>query len=327
VPNLSSRPIQIFISYADEDQDLYIRMIRHLSNLGRQGVIKHWSYQNITAGSEWEREIDAHLNSAQIILLLISVHFMSSDRCYELELPRAMAQSRRGTAIVMPILLSAVDWEGSPFSHLKVLPSNGEPITSSEWDNRDEAFEEVCQEIREAIEELRSKSEPQIEQPEVKSETQKLLEQVALVNQTPPQPRSHLKGIAAIASGVIAIGALYQLTKTPDSQPSSFSPKVGQFYRIKPDASVEIEVRGFIFEKPSAGEQLSVKNAKAVMSKQLIQANEVVKVLGMDQVSLQIQRCLTGSVAQIERPALLPKVDILEADSIKSDENKYCRDR
>ena len=49
-----------------------------------------WHDRNINAGDEWEREIDKHLDSAQIILLLVSPDFMASDYSYSKEMMRAM---------------------------------------------------------------------------------------------------------------------------------------------------------------------------------------------------------------------------------------------
>src|SRR5206468_1429681 len=43
-------------------------------------------------------------------------------------------------------------WQRTPFSKLQVLPTNAKPITK--WQNRDEAFFDVAEGIRKAIEEL-----------------------------------------------------------------------------------------------------------------------------------------------------------------------------
>jgi hypothetical protein len=54
----------------------------------RQGLIEDWYDRNIVPGSEWDQEISDHLDSAQIILPLISPDFMDSDYCYDIEMKR-----------------------------------------------------------------------------------------------------------------------------------------------------------------------------------------------------------------------------------------------
>ena len=82
-------PIEVFFSYAHEDEALRDELAKHLSILKRQGAIQSWHDRQIGAGVEWEAEIAAHLESAQIILLLISADFLDSDFCYDNELKRA----------------------------------------------------------------------------------------------------------------------------------------------------------------------------------------------------------------------------------------------
>ena len=100
-----------------------------------------WSVRKVSAGKELLREIDNYLNSADIILLLVSVGFMSSDDSYRVQMQRAMERHKRGEARVIPVILKPVDWKEAPFGKLQPLPTNGKPITN--WPNRDEAFLDV----------------------------------------------------------------------------------------------------------------------------------------------------------------------------------------
>jgi hypothetical protein len=100
----------VFISYAREDDDLRKELDKHLSELKRQKLIKVWHNQNISPGTEWEREVHTYLDMADIILLLISPDFMASKFCYSVEMERAMERHERGEAHVIPIILRPVDW-------------------------------------------------------------------------------------------------------------------------------------------------------------------------------------------------------------------------
>jgi len=140
------RPAQLFYSYAHEDEALRDQLEKHLSILHRQQVISGWHDRAIAAGTEWERQINEHLETAHIILLLISADFIASDYCWGKEVQRAMERHDSGAARVIPILLRDVDWTGAPFGKLQALPQDAKPVTS--WPNQDEAFANVARGIR-----------------------------------------------------------------------------------------------------------------------------------------------------------------------------------
>ncbi len=147
-----SQPITVFVSYSHRDEEFKDELVAHLANLKRQGKIRAWQDRDIEAGTEWDAEIRQQLESAEIILLLISHYFINSDYCYDLEMRRAIERHQEGTARVIPIILKPCDWQETPFSKLQVLPKDGKPV--SQWGDRDEAFLNVAQGIRRAVESL-----------------------------------------------------------------------------------------------------------------------------------------------------------------------------
>jgi hypothetical protein len=147
-------PIEVFFSYSHRDEELRNELTNHLSLLQRTNVISQWHDRRITAGSEWANQIDDHLNSAQVILLLISSNFLASDYCYDIELKRAMERHENREARIIPIILKPVDWHEAPFGKLQALPTEAKPITT--WQNRDEAFTDVVKGIKQAIKEITS---------------------------------------------------------------------------------------------------------------------------------------------------------------------------
>src|SRR5258707_15888232 len=145
-------PITIFFCYARKDETLLNKLKTHLSPLRRQGLIDVWYDRDISAGTEWEQEIKKHLNSAQIVLLLVSPDFMDSDYCYSVEMKRALERHEQGTAKVIPIILSYVQWQGEPLGELQALPTDAKPITSASWHSLNEALFDVAEGIRRVIE-------------------------------------------------------------------------------------------------------------------------------------------------------------------------------
>ena len=77
---------------------------KHLSALRRENVIGLWHDRMIGAGDEWKGEIDRRLESAGIILLLVSPDFIASDYCYDIETKRALERHAEGKAVVIPIV-------------------------------------------------------------------------------------------------------------------------------------------------------------------------------------------------------------------------------
>ncbi len=145
-------PIEIFYSYSHNDESLRDRLAQHLVTLKNSGLIAGWHDRSIPAGTEWDRQIDEHLKAANLILLLISVDFLASTYCTDIEVAHAMARHEAGTARVIPIILHPCDWMGAPFGKLQALPKNAKPV--SKWTNRNEAFLNVVQGIRTAIEDM-----------------------------------------------------------------------------------------------------------------------------------------------------------------------------
>lgn len=145
-----SQPLDVFISYAPEDQALRNELIKHLASLRHQNLIHDWHDDQITPGTPRTATILAHLNAAQIILLLISADYLASDFCYSQELEQAIARHEAQQARVIPIILRPVNWQGTLFAKLQPLPTNAKSVT--EWHPQDRAFTDIAAGIRKAIE-------------------------------------------------------------------------------------------------------------------------------------------------------------------------------
>lgn len=154
--------IHVFFSYARRDQNLRDQLENHLSNLKYRGLITTWNAREISAGEETIQQIDIHLNTAHIILLLISASFLASEYCYSREMMRALQRHERGEAHVIPVLLRPVLFTDAPFAKLQPLPTNRKPVVN--WRNRDSAFVDIAVGIERVVRErlaLASTSTPQ----------------------------------------------------------------------------------------------------------------------------------------------------------------------
>src|SRR5437667_12504926 len=103
------KSIEVFLSYAHTDRKLLDRLIEQLKLLERQGLIGIWYDYDIGPGTEWQQAIITHLNTTDLILLLISAAFIASDFCYTQEMLRALERHDAGEARVIPVILRPVD--------------------------------------------------------------------------------------------------------------------------------------------------------------------------------------------------------------------------
>lgn len=143
---------KLFFSYSHKDEELRNELEVHLAMLQRQGLITAWHDRRISAGKDIYSEISAELESADIILLLVSAHFLASDYCYEKEMARALQRHEVGDAKVIPVIIHPCDWHSAPFGSLRATPLDGKPV--SMFANQNEALLQVAKDIRGAIEEI-----------------------------------------------------------------------------------------------------------------------------------------------------------------------------
>ena len=136
----------LFISYSHKDEPFREDLETHLKLLQRQGKISVWHDRKIGAGREWSGEIDQNLETANIIILLISADFIASDYCWEKELSRALERHESGNAIVIPIMIRPCDRQETPFNKLQGLPKDMKPL--SEWENKDAGWTDVAKGLR-----------------------------------------------------------------------------------------------------------------------------------------------------------------------------------
>ena len=158
----ADRPVEVFVSYSHRDDELRAQLEISLVMLRRRGVVRQWSDRRINPGQEWDKQIDEHLESADVILLLVSPDFLASDYCYDIEVERAMRRHEAGEARVIPVILRFTDdWQSAPFGKIQALPKDAQPV--KDWADRDKAFADVAAGIRRTVGELLATREQRVE--------------------------------------------------------------------------------------------------------------------------------------------------------------------
>jgi hypothetical protein len=147
-----TRPIEIFFSYAHEDEELMNDVRRQLVVYERNGRILKWHDRQIPPGAEWRDHVDRRLNRAQVVLLFLSPHFIESRYCYEVEGQVALSRHESGRARVIPVVLRPCSWQETPFGRLQAIPRDALPVST--WPNRDEACLDVARGVMVVVDDL-----------------------------------------------------------------------------------------------------------------------------------------------------------------------------
>lgn len=147
-----NQTLTVFVSYSHVDEKLKDAVLRHLKPLERINLITEWHDRKLLAGDAWGDKIDRKLEEADIVLLLVSIDFINSKYCYDVELDRALERHAEEKCRVVPIILRGCLWQHTPFSKLQALPRDGRAITS--WLDLDEALTTVAEALRTMAEDV-----------------------------------------------------------------------------------------------------------------------------------------------------------------------------
>lgn len=146
------KALKVFISYSHVDEEVKLELGKHLYPLTRLGMVDSWDDRQIKPGEEWDGEISKNLENADIIILLISVDFINSRYCYDIELKRAMERYEMREAKVIPVIVRQCLWHHAPFGKLQALPKDAKAVAN--WGDRDNALTSVAESIFKTAERL-----------------------------------------------------------------------------------------------------------------------------------------------------------------------------
>ncbi|MBL8297013.1 MAG: toll/interleukin-1 receptor domain-containing protein [Rhodanobacteraceae bacterium] len=141
----------LFISYAHKDEALLDELLAHLRALAADGAIDVWHDRRLLAGDDIFPNIEAALDRAQIVLLLVSEAFLASHECTR-EMWRALASRERRQSVVVPIILQSCNWRAAPYGRFNALPTDGIPIM--EAPDRAAVYRDVAAGVRRLVAQL-----------------------------------------------------------------------------------------------------------------------------------------------------------------------------
>ncbi|MCC6460433.1 MAG: TIR domain-containing protein [Saprospiraceae bacterium] len=155
---MAAEPLKVFIIYAREDELFRAELKAQLLPMERAGLLRVWTDRELIAGEHWEPAIKQNLNSADIILLLVSSDYFQSDYIHDVEIKEALRRHDMGEARVIPVIVRPCDWEpDSTLSRLQVLPTDGVPVNDTRhWHSREAAWVDVVRGVRRTLQQMQA---------------------------------------------------------------------------------------------------------------------------------------------------------------------------
>ncbi len=149
----------IFVSYSHKDEEWCERVVDHLGCLDLAADIETWIDSDIDTGDKWYTKIREKLDNADIVVCLISKHFLKSEFCIKDEM-EYLIEKYDDTKTIFPILISPCYWKVYDWiSETQMLPKNKKNKEDKENKNSLEHFNKVEQEqiIADAVADIHSK--------------------------------------------------------------------------------------------------------------------------------------------------------------------------
>jgi len=87
-------------------------------------------------GTDWHKEIEKAISTAQIVILLISKDYLSSAFIQEIELPRIVELSNNNKVLVYQLILSPCNLEHTCLSKFKSVNDPTKPLNSLTTDEQ-----------------------------------------------------------------------------------------------------------------------------------------------------------------------------------------------
>jgi formylglycine-generating enzyme required for sulfatase activity len=154
------KPYNIFIVCARKDVEYLEELRGHLRPLERAEKLKVWCDKVIDIDIKCEKVILHKMDTADIILLMVSAAYYDDSYLNEKELKYAMDRHEKGEAMVIPVIVRKCRYDADPLvSNLQVLPKDAKAVIT--WSDRDDAWLDVVDGIEKAIKNLKFQQENQ----------------------------------------------------------------------------------------------------------------------------------------------------------------------
>lgn len=149
----SNGALSLFISYSHKDEMFRDELRGALAAYERIGEVKSWDDTCILPGQRWENKILQKLETADIVIFLLSNDFIRSDYCIQKEMKRALERDEAGNCAIIPIVVRACPFSKMELGKIQAILPHGKPVKENR--HRDSAWLEVTRQLERVFKRLR----------------------------------------------------------------------------------------------------------------------------------------------------------------------------
>lgn len=138
--------LPVFVAYSRKDAAFLDELRAALVPYEQSGRLEVFADALVEPGETWERKILDRLESARIVILLLSSDFLRSRYCMEKEFPRALERRTRRECEIVPIIIRSCRFDLiRELRGIQAIQPDDKPVDESA--NRDRAWTIVTQEL------------------------------------------------------------------------------------------------------------------------------------------------------------------------------------
>ena len=136
----------VFISYSHRDIEWLEKLLPQFESLKwTESKVDYFVDTDIEKGNEWREEINAAADSAELVVLLVSKHYLASDFIQEEELKKFLDKKR--DVRVLWVLLSPCLWELHKLKEIQAVHPTAEPLDSLSPAKQEHVFTKLVREV------------------------------------------------------------------------------------------------------------------------------------------------------------------------------------
>lgn len=104
--------VNVFISYSLRDYEWVHKLYRLLKPLVKSGDLMLVSDVNILPGEDWDKRVKEFIESADVVVALVSPSYLASQFISAVELPLLLEAARQNRTQLVPLLIRPTQLEG-----------------------------------------------------------------------------------------------------------------------------------------------------------------------------------------------------------------------
>jgi internalin A len=140
----------VYISYVLEDESLAKEFDKYLKPIEKPGEFKFSDRLSILPGDNERQFIRDKIDTADIIILLITQNYLTTNWSYNNELIKSIERSEVDSCTTIPVILKDCLWVDTPLNNYKPVLYNEKPLFQ-EPENSASALTTAAHEIKKAI--------------------------------------------------------------------------------------------------------------------------------------------------------------------------------